>query len=177
MKLYHQGDYTVRKLMPADWKFFKAMRLEAAKNEPNVFVRPHAEEAQTNDAEWQARLKDANRLYLGLFDHNEMVGLSGIALHSHDPSIGVMVASYICKNHRGNGLSNLFYEARLDWALRKGLRKLIVSHHKDNIPSRAAIQKHYFLPTHRELKRWPDGTEEEQLFYELDLAKWRDLQA
>src|SRR4051812_49197783 len=117
MKLYHQGDYTVRKLMPLDWKIFKAMRLEAARNEPNVFVRPFAEEAQTTDEEWQARLADNSRLYLGLFDHDDMIGLSGIALHSHDPSIGVMVASYIQNAHRGKGLSNLFYEARLDWAL------------------------------------------------------------
>jgi RimJ/RimL family protein N-acetyltransferase len=175
MKLYHHGDYTVRKLLPLDWKAFKAMRLEAAKNEPNVFVRPYEEEAKTTDKEWQDRLKDIHRLYLGLFDHDEMIGLSGIAFHSHDPSVGVMVASYIRIPHRGKGLSNLFYQARIDWALRKGLRKLIVSHHKGNDASRAAIQKHHFLPTHRELKKWPDGSEDEQLFYELDMQKWKDV--
>lgn len=175
MKLYHQNDYTVRRLIPREWAILRQIRLEAVQAEPNVFVRPFEDEAQTTEAEWIERLGDDDRAYFGLFHYDEIVGLSGIARHSDDPAIGVMVASYIQTTHRGLGLSNLFYQARIDWALKKNLRKLIVSHQKSNEASRAAIQKHHFAPTYREMKTWPDGRTEEQLFYELDLQKWKDL--
>lgn len=175
MKLYHQGDYTVRKFLPKEWKAFRAIRLEAVKREPNIFVRGLDEELLTEKAEWVERLKDTHRAYFGLFYHDDCIGMSAVALHSEDASTGILAVSYIDAAHRGKGLSHLFYNARIDWALRRNLRKLVVSHRKDNDASRAAIQKFYFQPTHRELKEWPDGKREEQLFYELDLQKWRNV--
>ncbi len=175
MRLYHQDEYTVRKLLPREWRALKDIRLKAVQAEPNVFVATYDDQILRPDREWKAMLEDSDRAYFILVHGGHIVGLSGVARHGEDPVTGVLVLSYIDKVHRNRGLSNLFYQARLDWAVRKGLRKVIVSHRKDNKASKAAIKKFHFEYTHTEMKKWPDGTKEEQLFYQLDLKKWQDV--
>jgi len=161
--------------MPREWQAFKEIRLEAVRAEPNVFVQTLDEQLKRPDKEWREMLEDSNRAYFVLANGDEAVGLSGVARHGENPDWGVLVLSYIRPEHRGKGLSNLFYQARLDWAARKGLSRMLVSHRKDNVASKAAIKKFHFEYTHDEMKRWPDGTTEEQLFYALDLRKWKDV--
>lgn len=176
MRLYRQGDYTVRKLVPAEWTVLRAVRMEAVAQEPNIFVFTTEDEKNRPEEEWRAILRDTNRAYFILVHGEEdIVGVTGIAKHSHDPSIGVLVASYIRTAHRGKGLSNMFYQARIDWALRKNLKKLIVSHRKDNKPSKYAMKRFYFDYMYDAMTKWPDGTKEKQYFYQLDLQKWREV--
>lgn len=174
MRLYHQDDYTVRKLTAREWQILKDIRLEAVRLEPNVFVLTYDEQVLRPDKDWQDMLRDPNRAYFVLVHHDQVIGVTGVAKHGEDPSTGVLVLSYIRQEHRGKGLSNLYYDARLDWAEIKGLKRMIVSHRKDNKASKAAIKKFHFYYTHREMKKWPDGTKEEQFFYQLDLSERRE---
>jgi len=62
--------------------------------------------------------------------------------------------------------------ARLAWIRSQGvLRRIIVSHRASNEVSRRAIERHGFLPTRSAPRTWPDGTVEDELFYELRISE------
>ncbi len=82
--------------------------------------------------------------------------------------------TYIEPEYRARGLSGLLYKARIDWALRNTMfKKLSVGHRMDNEPSKRAMLAHGFKFTHKEFIQWPDGGEEWDYKYELDLEDLR----
>ena len=67
--------------------------------------------------------------------------------------------SYIEPQYRGQGLSSLLYQARIDFALSyEPWTKLIISHRDDNIASKNAMIRHGFQHVRSEEIKWPDGT-------------------
>ena len=81
----------------------------------------------------------------------------------------VLSASYIRKEYRGQGISALFYQTRIDWARENGYTEVYVAHREGNDASRAANQKFGFKYTHTEQTVWPDGTQSNKLWYRLEL--------
>lgn len=164
----------VRPFQPEEWQLYKAIRLKALQSDPNVFSSSFAKEAEYPDTRWQNALSDPNIGIFGVFHYEDVIGLTGVALAREDASgkTAKLWGSWLEKNWRRRGLSGKMYQARLDWArAHPTVKQVIVSHRQSNTASKMANQKHGFKFMRLEYHRWPDGTEEPDVFYSLDLGK------
>ncbi|MBO9690526.1 GNAT family N-acetyltransferase [Chryseobacterium sp.] len=161
-----KGDFKIRQLKENEAQLYKAMRLEAIKTEPAMFRVSNPPEAELTDIEWEQRIKNP-RLVYGLFKNNQPIGMTSMLLLN--PEEAYLGQSYIKKEFRGQGLSSLLYQIRMQSAYQLGLRRLSVSHRKSNLASKAANQRMGFIFTHEENMSWLDGTTEDVLYYLLDL--------
>lgn len=144
---------------------YKNIRLKALLTDPGVFRSSYDEEANMPDSYWQNRLAKSNACIFGLYKESLLVGITGIAIE--EAGHGYLTHTYILPEHRGQGLSKLFFETRITWAKNRGLQRLVINHRKSNHASRANILKYGFVFTHAEDVLWQDGASEELLHYEL----------
>jgi|SRR5579884_1480074 len=167
-------EFTIRPLEKSDWQTLKLLRLEALRSEPHVFSRRYDDEAGRSDEEWQqiASNENAGQQVFGLFAADEMIGITAIFTDREDPTgkTAVLAMSYLKPCYRRRGLSNLLYQARLDWARTQGtFASIRVSHRLSNAASRQANQRHGFTEITSVDRMWPDGTAEPEVFYQLTL--------
>lgn len=111
---FKSGIYTIRQLLENEANLYKTMRLEAIQTEPSMFRCTTPAEADLTDAQWLERIKDPRAVF-GLFANDELVGMTSILLLNEEDRY--MGQSYIQKEHRGKGLSALFYKIRMAWVL------------------------------------------------------------
>lgn len=110
----------------------------------------------------------ARWLFFALLDGNQIIGMTGILRRENN--VGKCIASYIREEYRGQNLSHLLYQARIDWAKKHGIKRMIVGHRASNAASQAANQKFGFKQIEIEKDvAWPDGTTEDYWRYELQL--------
>ncbi|HYD20148.1 MAG TPA: GNAT family N-acetyltransferase [Flavipsychrobacter sp.] len=162
-------NYSTRQFGPADWQEYKAIRLEALQTERAVYCASYEEQSTFPDELWQERLANVACAYFGLYAGNELIGMSGIMCDPHHEHEAELIASYIRKEYRGKGLSKLFYQARIEWARKAGLKKLVISHRESNASSKYANQGFGFQFTHQVPRHWHDGQWEDNVYYELAL--------
>jgi GNAT superfamily N-acetyltransferase len=161
---------TLRRLTVDDWQAMKAIRLEALEREPQFFGAQHAVEETFTEDQWRARLTDdGTHAHWGLYDGEHCIGLTAIAQAYADPTAAYLIASYIRDTHRRQGLSALYYDARISWAREQGYKYLLIGHRDINHASKAANQKFGFIYDHSESKLWPDGSVGDILVYKLPL--------
>jgi RimJ/RimL family protein N-acetyltransferase len=162
--------YVLRQLEASDWQLLKDMRLEALVKEPRVFSGALEEESQRSDSVWQERVTAKDKAYFCLFSPDgECVGLTGVLKHKDQDDAVVFLATYIRKEHRGLGLSALFYKSRINWAKRNNFKKAVISFRDDNFASKAAGERAGFIYKSSESKIYPDNTVGNSLLYELNL--------
>lgn len=165
------ADVTIRRFLLEEWPLYRAVRLRALATDPGVFSSNHAAENAYPDSRWQETLLSSDLGVFGLFDEGKVIGLTGIAIKRQavaDGSIAGLWGSWIDPVYRGQGLSSLMYQARLDWArAHPDVQIVRVSHRAGNVASRAANQKYGFVFTHEEPHVWPDGMTEGHYYYEL----------
>lgn len=159
--------YYIRQFTIADKEAYKQIRLESLLKEPSVFGSNYAREAAFAEGEWSNRLNNTDSASFGLYDKDMLIGTTGVI--ATGPGTALLIASYIREEYRGKGLSALLYQARIAWAKEKGIKSIIVSHRKSNTASKAANQHFHFQYTHEEITEWPDGQQEENVFYRLEL--------
>jgi len=163
---------TIRPLKLTDWVEFKDFRLQALQAAPGVFHSSYELEVTNQPEQWQCTLANPASQVFGLFDEEHLVGITAVFPSREDPSgeTAMLAMSFILPEYRGRGLSRLLYKARLDWIRSQGVfQRIVVSHRASNEVSRRAIERHGFLPTRTAPRTWPDGTVEDELFYELQI--------
>ncbi len=159
----------IRKFEEEDWEIFKKIRLKALQSDPGVFGSNYQQEAGMPDDYWHDLIKDQNARF-GVFNDGEIIGMTGIAIYRDDPTgkTAILWGSWLKPDFRGKGISDQMYKARIAWAENHPVcERIIVSHRASNLASKHANQKHGFIFTHRKIREWPDGTTEDELFYEL----------
>ena len=161
----------IRGFEAPEWKALRDIRLKALKENPSLFLGSYAREAGLPDSYWQDMIARKNGKVFGLFDHEDVIGVTGIFRSDKDPSgkTARMSMSYIAPEYRGRGLSKLIYEARLDWARSNDFERVIVAHRNGNDASRAANQAFGFKLYESEKIEWFDGTKDLDCRYELFL--------
>jgi RimJ/RimL family protein N-acetyltransferase len=167
---------TIRPLEPSDWKIVKNMRLRALQAHPGVFSGIYDVEKLSSDQKWKETLSGGDKCVFGLFEDKILIGITGLFTWREDPSgqSGVMAYSYIEPAYRGQRLTQLMYKARIDWAIHhKYFKRLVIAHREGNEPSRRAMIAHGFQFIDKIRKKWPDGIEDWEYNYELDLEKLR----
>ncbi len=162
--------YTIRRFTPADVHIYRAIRLEALQVEPGMFGNSYDMEAAMPASAWQERLTDRSAARFGLYHGNELIGTTSVIVANRDtPFEAYMTQSYIKQPYRGMGLSQMLYDARIQWAREHGITQLIIGHRRINEASFRANQRNGFVYTHSEQKKWPDGTTDDMLYYKLML--------
>ncbi len=164
---------TIRALDPAEWEIFRDFRLQALRAAPGVFASSYEAEVTRTPGEWQLEMKGPDHQVFGLFDGEQIIGITAAFTWREDPSgqTALLAMSFIRPEYRGRGLSRLLYEARLDWIrARPQFKRVVVFHRESNGASRRANQRHGFRRTGRRSHVWPDGTAEDEIFYELRIA-------
>lgn len=98
------------KLTPDQWKEYKALRLEALKEDPEAFGSTYEEDADKPDEEWKSRLEKAQKLknYWMFFAklNGELVGMVGARETSppDTPPIIKIYGVYVSSKVRGKGI-------------------------------------------------------------------------
>jgi RimJ/RimL family protein N-acetyltransferase len=161
---------SIRALDSTEWAVFRDFRLAALKAAPGVFGSSYQAEATMTAEEWQRTVTGAGHQVFGLFDGEYLIGITAALTWREDPSgeTALLGMSFILPEYRGRGLSRLLYEARLDWIRSHAqFKRAVVFHRQSNEASRRASQRHGFLLIGRAPHTWPDGTTEDEIFYEL----------
>jgi len=164
----------IRALVPAEWERLRDFRLGALRAAPGAFALSYEECASWSPEQWQAGISAPTHQIFGLFDGENLIGITGVFTRREDPSgqTALLVMSYIEPAYRARGLSDLLYRARLDWIrASRRFRTVHVSHRASNEASRRANQRHGFVKTGAKPIQWPDGTVEDEIHYELTLGE------
>ena len=162
-------NYYIRQLIVEEFISYKQMRLEALKNEPGMFGNSHTFESGFTDQQWMERIINPNGACFGLYADKELIGITSIIIDKEKPDEAHMTQSYIRKAHRGIGLSKMLYQARIEWATQKNLKRLTIGHKESNVVSKNANQHFGFKYSHEEMRNWPDGSVEPMVYYELKI--------
>jgi len=163
----------LRELRGDDRASLRELRLHALRTEPGVFHNSYANEADYSDDDWTALATgDETHQVFGIFDDDQLVGISAVFTDRDDPTgrTAVLAMSYILPEYRRRGFVSRFYEARLAWVrARPQFQRVAVGHRRSNVASSRAIARFGFVWTNDEPRRWPDGGEENYARYELRL--------
>ena len=160
----------IRGLRHDEWQNLLKIRLEAITNHPNYFGSTPEKTLKITQSEWHDRINSNHSRIFGLFDDNDLIGITGIVKHNAKPGHAIMIMSYIKPNYRKQGLSELLYQARIDWAKSQDdIHTLEIGHRHGNESSRRANQKAGFTFTHKEEQEWPNGTKDLIFHYKMKL--------
>jgi hypothetical protein len=81
-----------------------------------------------------------------------------------------MISSFIKNSHKGKGLSELLYQARIDWAKQHhSIERLILEQREINIAIKCVHQKFGFKFSQTSECKFADGTKAKTEIYELTL--------
>lgn len=164
----------IRQLAPDDWQQFRDIRLAALKECEGVYLAPYQDTLNHPQSYWKETLHGNDRAIFGLFDADKNIGLGSIFTSKDDPSgqTGILAMGYIIPEYRGQGLSKMLYEARLNWAQNHPIiEKIEVSHRAGNEASRRANQAYGFQPTGQKTVTFGDGQQDIDYTYVLHLKK------
>jgi RimJ/RimL family protein N-acetyltransferase len=160
----------IRPLLPSEWETFRDLRLHALKTAPGMFESTYEQASARSEADWRALLAPERQQIFGLFDGAKLIGIAGVFTSRDDPATAHLIMDFIQPAYRGKGLWKQMYDARLDWARRRGtFRRVVVAARESNGASLGAMRAAGFQPTHREAHTWPDGATEDEIRFEMKL--------
>ena len=162
----------IRPFESEEWEIFRDFRLAALKASPGVFSVSYEESAAFPPERWKDSIKGPAHQVFGLFDGPHLIGITAVFSQREDPTgqTALLAMSFILPSHRGRGLSRSLYDARLAWIrAQPQFRRVRVSHRASNEVSRRANQRYGFTPVEKLATTWPDGTTEEEVFYEMSI--------
>jgi RimJ/RimL family protein N-acetyltransferase len=163
---------SIRQLSENEWRILAAVRLKALRSDPSVFGSNFESESKFTEKDWRIRLQSDDSAIFIIFDDQIPIGMTGVSVFRDDPAkrTAIFWGSWIEPRFRRQGLSNLLYQARIEWAKAHPIiERIIVSHRASNVASKFANQKHGFVFTRTHEKVWTDGKIEDEVCYELKL--------
>lgn len=161
---------TLSRLQITDWEILRDVRLQALQSDPSVFGSNYARESEYTPDIWREWLDTSDTAIFGVFDGADIAGMTSISIMRDDATrtAAKLWGSWLRSDLRGQGLSVPMYSVRIDWArAHPTITRIVVSHRASNAASKHANQKHGFVYTHSMPHTWPDGVEEDHIFYEL----------
>jgi GNAT superfamily N-acetyltransferase len=168
------GDLLIRELHPDEWQLFRDFRLAALQATPGVYGTRYEEAVGRSEEQWRNTVRGASNQSFGLFDRGKLVAITSVFTWAEDASgeTAILASSFILDTHRGRGLSRMLYDARLEWIrARAHFKRVVVGHRLSNEASRRANQHYPFRPFRRESHAWPDGTVEDEVYYEMRIGE------
>lgn len=118
--------FAVRRLLPADWQAYRAIRLRALEDAPDAFGATLAEAQAWPQQEWAARLERAASsgidCPLGAEADGQLVGLCWAKVDAEDPGIVNLYQMWSAPALRGRGLAGELLRHAIEWARARGAR-------------------------------------------------------
>lgn len=142
------SDITVRRIGAKDWALYRDYY--NGLDDPSHF-QGFMNGKDTNTPEtYMGLFKELGDFVMfGLFDHDKMVGQTGIYFKGEgENNVAVLAGSEITPSYRKNGYSRDLYEARLRYLKDMEFSgKVITAIRPDNVPSLAAAERQGFVKT------------------------------
>jgi ribosomal protein S18 acetylase RimI-like enzyme len=134
------------KLLPEEWQLYKQLRLEALLMEPQAFASQYENTVKKPDSDWQEGLAEVQvgekNWLLFAKENDRLIGMIG-AYQPETSDVVVIVALYVTKDKRGQGVAAALMEAILAEVGSKGIfRKAELAVNTDQI-SAIALYTHF----------------------------------
>ena len=111
----------IRRLYPADWAAFRAVRLEALRDAPEAFGSTADASERLSEIDWRQRL--AERAVFVAIDDDRAVGLvSGIA--SDHRGVAELISMWVRPDWRRHGVGGRLVETVIEWAGEDGFESV-----------------------------------------------------
>ncbi len=167
------NDIYIKQLETKDWQDYKSIRLHALQECPGVYFAHYDDGVKQPDSFWQEPLDVDDSAVFGVYNDSQIIGLAGVFTWREDPTgkTAIFAMDYIDKNYRGQGLTKLIYESRLEWVKARTSKfdKVAIGHREGNEASRRAMISFGFQLMDKEMRDWPDGEQDLEYKYELQL--------
>lgn len=163
---------SIKQINKNDWQKFRTIRLKALQSDPEVFGSHYEREKNYSKQDWIEWVATKTQAIFFIYDDEIPIGMTGIFIPQDTvaKTTAVLWGSWIEPNYRRKGISDLMYQARIDWAKSQPeIKRIQVSHRESNVASKFANQKHGFKLIKEEDKVWHDGISEKDVIYELKL--------
>ncbi|MER2519935.1 MAG: GNAT family N-acetyltransferase [Bdellovibrionales bacterium] len=174
--LYATAALTIAKVLNKDdYLKVKKIRLEALENDGRYFATSYEEEKSYSDAQWRQWIAESpENCVIGVFVGDELVGITTVTKWEEDVTgkTAKFGRSYIRPDSRGQGLANLLYQKRMDWAKQQRRYTSAVVFHRDGNELSKHINtkfgaKYYFTRP----MRWANGETADAHWYKTLLAE------
>jgi GNAT superfamily N-acetyltransferase len=175
--------YKVRSLRVDEWPLAKALRLEALRDPvaPIAFMETYESAVARPDSFWRERAEGGAEGASGIIAEGpdgEWVGTVTVLMEEAGTTDwagmpverlqGHLVGVYVQPGHRGIGLTEVLFDAGLEWAWSRGAERVRLLVHEDNARALRAYRKAGFTETGVTMTLGPDKDERE-----LELAVQR----
>lgn len=158
----------IRPIRAHEWREVRELRLRALRDEAAAiaFLDDHDDAAARPDAFWQARAEAASldagdaaraRQFVAIAPDGTWVGSVSVLLEREGEADfegapireagGAVVGVYVDPSHRGAGVIDGLLDAAVDWVRARGLRRIRLTVHADNLRAQAAYRRAGFRPT------------------------------
>lgn len=166
--------FTVRVLNAGDGNAFRAIRLEALKNEGQLFGPTYENEnAVTDTGWWNERCTETKEsCFFGLFANGDLIGIMGAKKWAQDDKgeTALWWSAFLKKEYRSQGLATPLYEAREQWTIEHQFKRAVFFILDGNQRSMDIHEKQGAQYTSTELMEWPDRPTLPWRWYEKRLA-------
>ena len=152
----------VRQFHENEWDLLKATRIRALGTDAEMFGKGAVDPAEAPDSFWQDMVSSKDMAVFGLFVEKQPIGMSYIV---KEGSQAMLRGSWIDPTHRKKGITQQFYNVRLDWARQNGVEKLTVFHREGNLASEKAIKGNGFSHTHTVDMVFTNGSTGKAVYY------------
>ncbi|MEU0684304.1 GNAT family N-acetyltransferase [Streptomyces albogriseolus] len=157
--------YTVRSLHADEWPRAKALRLEALRDPVAsiAFMETYGSAVARPDSYWQelserrAEGASGTQQIIAAGPDGEWVGTVTVVMEESgttdwaglpvDRRQGHLVGVYVQPGHRGIGLTEVLFDAALEWAWAQGAERVRLLVHEDNARALRAYRKAGFVET------------------------------
>ena len=164
----------VRRLISDDWQAFRHIRLHALLTEPSAFGVSYSAAASSTPKNWKTILSQPGPVF-GVYDDFKLIGIAAVRIEEkHPKGTAALGMSYLYPEYRGRGFSRLIHQARFEWIVEQGcFDRVVVSHRIGNEESRRSILSVGFCESHIVMSTWPDGSQDEEVWYVLGIEHVR----
>jgi len=143
---------SIRRLLPADAKAYRALMLEGYERHPDAFTSTAAEREALPLSWWQKRLDasaKADQVVFGVFDGDVLVGAAGLQFQAREKARhkADLFGMYVAPAARGGGFGRQLVRALLDEAAaREGVRIVQLTVTEGNASAQALYAHCGFRP-------------------------------
>ncbi|MDO0927042.1 GNAT family N-acetyltransferase [Streptomyces sp. TG1A-8] len=158
-------NYVIRTVRPHEWPALRRLRLDALRDPvaPIAFVEDYEQAAARPDSFWQERAARSGAEDGGvrqviaeapdgtwagtvtvLIEEPGTTDFAGLPVERRQ---GHLVGVFVRPEHRGSGLVEALFEAGTEWAWRRGVERVRLVVHEDNVRARGAYRKAGFVPS------------------------------
>jgi ribosomal protein S18 acetylase RimI-like enzyme len=148
------SDFVIRRIGPGEWRELRDLRIAALEDTPIAFGETAESARRRPEENWVARTMRgatgaAAVTYVGVRADGQWLGMAGGVPDDEDPGRADLVSVFVAPACRGSGLAGALVAAVANWARGRGLPRLGLWVHEDNLRARRFYQRYGFTETGR----------------------------